>query len=210
MIYLLYPNGVSVDEKGANVYKKVFMISGISLDMRLKQHLRSLIEIMFILVVIMTWKTSIAQTTKSAPNAAFTVNSKTYSLDQFKGHKIMLWLFSTWCPSCQVGLKVLSDNRFRLKKYGLQVIALVNYKNGGYPGPTAQAFAKKYAKAVTKAPNWLFGNASKKLASIYNPKGYPDIYFLIDKKGFIKIISDAPSATIDKIINFAKSKNLSK
>jgi len=103
-------------------------------------------------------------------------------------------------------LKVLSDNQPQLKKLGLTVIALVNYKNGGYPGPTAQEFAEKYAKAVTKAPNWLFGNASKKLASIYNPKGYPDIYFLIDENGFLETISDAPSATIDKIINFAKSK----
>jgi len=72
------------------MYKKVFMIRSISLNIGLKQHLRSLIEIMFILVIIMIGKTSMAQTAKPVPNAVFTVNSKTYNLDQFRGHKIML------------------------------------------------------------------------------------------------------------------------
>ncbi|NOZ83912.1 MAG: TlpA family protein disulfide reductase [Epsilonproteobacteria bacterium] len=206
MIYLSYPNRVWVNQKGVNMYKEIFMISDVTSSVRLKQHLLNSAGIMLISIILLTGKISITQAAQAAPNAVFTVNLKTYSLDRFRGRKVMLWLFSTWCPSCQVGLRVLSDNRLRLKKYGLQVIALVNYKNGGYSGPTAQEFAEKYGKSVVKASNWLFGNASKRLAAIYNSKGYPDIYFLIDKKGFIRIISDAPAATIDRIINFAKSK----
>ncbi len=192
------------------MHGKVLAYNATASDSKQKHGLIGLIAAAFVLVIAMTVTVSAVQAAIKIPNAIFTANSKTYNLDQFRGRKIMLWLFSTWCPSCQVGLKVLSDNQPELKKLGLTVIALVNYKNGGYPGPTAQAFAKKYAKEVTRAPNWLFGNASKKLASIYNPKGYPDIYFLIDKNGFLKIVSDAPSATIDKIINFAKSKDLSR
>ena len=188
------------------MYEKVFMVSGITSDIKLKQHLLNLAGIMLVAFIFLTGKISITQAAQAAPNAVFTVNLKTYNLDQFRGRKVMLWLFSTWCPSCQVGLRVLSDNQPRLKKYGLQIIALVNYKNGGYSGPTAQEFSEKYGKSVVKSSNWLFGNASKRLAAIYNSKGYPDIYFLIDKKGFIRIISDAPAATIDRIINFAKSR----
>ena len=168
------------------MHRKVLAYNVTTSDSKQKHRIVSLIVAVVALVIAMTVTVSVVQAAIKAPNAIFTVNSKTYNLDQFRGRKIMLWLFSTWCPSCQVGLKVLSDNQPELKKLGLTIIALVNYKNGGYPGPTAQAFAKKYAKAVTKAPNWLFGNASKKLASIYNPKGYPDIYFLIDD-------ADAPS-----------------
>ncbi len=175
------------------------------LFLKLKRYL-VITAAIFAFAAVINGNISTADAAVIAPNAAFTVNSKMYNLDQFRGHKVMLWMFSTWCPSCRIGLKILSDNQPQLKKFGLTVIALENYKDGGYSGPTAQEFAEKYGKSVIKAPNWLFGNASEKLAAIYNPKGYPDIYFLIDKKGFIRKITDAPAATINQIIDFAKGK----
>jgi len=178
-------------------------------DSRLRKYLINLSVIIFVGAIFIIGKISAAQTI-SAPDAPFKVGAKTYNLSQFRGRKIMLWLFSTWCPSCQVGLKALSDKQQQLKKSGLIIIALENYKNGGYQGPTIREFVGKYGKSVAKSPNWFFGNASAELARIYNPKRYPDIYFLIDEKGIIRNINDAPAATIDKIINFAAGKNLSK
>ncbi len=187
------------------MFNKIFVYNTMPLFLKLKRYL-VITAAIFAFATVINGNISTADAAVIAPNAAFTVNSKTYNLAQFRGRKVMLWIFSTWCPSCRIGLKILSDNQPQLKKFGLTVIALENYKDGGYSGPTAQEFAEKYGKSVIKAPNWLFGNASEKLAAIYNPKGYPDIYFLIDKKGFIRKITDAPAATINQIIDFAKGK----
>ncbi len=187
------------------MFNKIFVYNTIPLFLKLKRYL-VIITAIFAFAAVINRNISTADAAVIAPNAVFTVNSKTYNLNQFRGRKVMLWMFSTWCPSCRIGLKILSDNQPQLKKFGLTVIALENYKDGGYSGLTVQKFAEKYGKSVIKAPNWLFGNASKNLAAIYNPKGYPDIYFLIDKKGFIRKITDAPAATINHIIDFAKDK----
>jgi len=185
------------------------MTNSITAYSKLKRYLAGMLTVVFAAVVVTTINIPITRAA-AAPNAPFQVGSKTYNLDQFRGRKVMLWLFSTWCPSCQVGLKALSDKQQQLKKSGLIIIALENYKNGGYQGPTIRKFVGKYGKSVAKSPNWFFGNASAELARIYNPKGYPDIYFLIDEKGIIRNINDAPAVTIDKIVNFAAGKNLLK
>lgn len=139
-----------------------------------------------------------------APNAAFTAQSKQYSVTQFKGRKVMLWLLSTWCTSCQEGLHVLAQQRAKLQKDGLTVIVLENYKNGGYGGEPITAFAQRYGASVLHAPNWIFGDVPKQFGAVYNPRNFPDIYYLIDKNGVIRTVSGAPSATLGKILDFAE------
>ena len=138
-----------------------------------------------------------------APDAVFSAQSKQYSVAQFKGRKVMLWLLSTWCTSCQEGLHVLAQERAKLQKAGLTVIVLENYKNGGYGGEPITAFAQRYGASVLHSPNWLFGDAPQHFGAVYNPRNFPDIYYLIDKNGVIRAVSGAPSATLDKILNFA-------
>ena len=41
------------------------------------------------------------------------------------------------------------------------------------------------------------------MASRYNPRRYPDIYFLIDEKGMLQAVNGAPSATMSTIKKFA-------
>jgi len=170
--------------------------------MKKKKSLLFIIAIIF-LVTISQYRTIYGQ--QKAPDTYFYVNSKKISLKKFEGKKIMLWLFSTWCPSCIVGFQALAKKQDELKKNKLTIIVLRNYKNGGYPGPTVIEFAKKYGKNLLKAKNWVFGEASNNLENIYNPKKYPDIYFLINSKGIIVDMNGAPAATIDNILSFSKS-----
>ena len=167
---------------------------------------KSLLFIFTIIIAIILSQTDIIYGQQKAPNTYFYVNSKKVSLKNFEGKKVMLWLFSTWCPSCIVGFQALAKKQPELKKDNLTIIVLRNYKNGGYPGPTVIEFAKKYGKNLLKAENWVFGEASNNLESIYNAKKYPDIYFLINSKGFIININGAPAATLDNILSFAKGK----
>lgn len=151
--------------------------------------------------------TSISYAQKQAPDASFKVGDKTVQLSHFQGSKRILWLFSTWCPSCAVGLQELSQKQPELQKNDVQVIALRNYNNGGYPGlsGTIDTFIKKYLKnpGLLKAKNWTFGEATKELEQQYNPHTYPDIFFLIDEQGNIVKKANSLGAHMDEIMNFA-------
>lgn len=146
-------------------------------------------------------KTKIARD-KLAPDATFTtLDGRELSLSEFRDKKVMFWLLATWCPSCIAGAQVLAENNEQLS--GLTIIALETYGNAGYPGPSMEAFAKQNAPAMLSAQNWLWGDASQEATEDYNPRNYPDIYFLIDEDGVLRDIDTAPAATINKIIEFA-------
>lgn len=138
----------------------------------------------------------------SAPDATFTtLDGRELTLSEFKGKKVMFWLLATWCPSCVAGAQVLAENNDNLG--GLTIIALETYGNAGYPGPSMEEFAKRYAPQMLSAQNWLWGDASQEGTNTYNPRNYPDIFFLIDEMGVVRDIDGAPAATINKIIKFA-------
>ena len=138
-----------------------------------------------------------------APPAKFASGGgKQIPLARYKGQKVMLWMFSTWCPSCAAGFQALVEQQPVLAKAGLRVIALKNYRNGGYPGPSLQDFVKRFGSPLLKAPNWTFGEVTADMAAKYNPRRYPDIYFLIDEKGMLQAVDGAPGATMSTIKKF--------
>ena len=140
-----------------------------------------------------------------APAASFSAAGRSVSVHAYRGHKTILWMFSTWCPTCEASAAALAEKQADFAKYGVQVVVLENYQNGGYPGPSIGEFALKYAPGVIQARNWTFGEATQGFATLYNPKAYPDLYYLIGADGVIDEISGAPSATLDTILKFAKS-----
>lgn len=145
-----------------------------------------------------------AHTGQLAPSATFTSGGQAIPLTTYRRHKTMLWLFSTWCPSCSAGLAALAKEQEALKAGGVQVVVLENYQNGGYTGPTMAQLITQRAGAVRSARNWTVGVATQQLASVYNPKNYPDIYYLIGADGKIMNIGSAPSASMQKILAFAQ------
>ncbi len=141
-----------------------------------------------------------------APEIAFTtVDGTQRRLSEFRGRPVMLWLFATWCPTCVAGTYAVVEKFDRLKRSGIQIIQLKLYNNLGYPGPTVEDFARRYAGAMAPSPNWLWGEASKKGSFTYDPQGYPDIYFLIGEDGILRAIQPAPHVTMNKILAFAQS-----
>lgn len=143
---------------------------------------------------------------KPAPEAHFTtLGGEDTHLSDFKGQKVMLWLLATWCPSCITGARVLAENNDKLGN--IKIIALKSYGNAGYPGPSIEEFAKSYTPQMLSAENWLWGDASKDTTEIYNPKNYPDIYFLVDENGTLRVINGAPAATLNKIVEFVNDQS---
>ncbi len=141
-----------------------------------------------------------------APDMAFTtVGGAERRVSEFSGRPVMLWLFATWCPTCIAGTFAVAAEFDRLKQAGIQIIQLKLYNNVGYPGPSAAEFAMRYAKSVPPSPDWLWGDASRDGSFLYDPRGYPDIYFLIGKDGILQTVAPAPHVTINEILAFAEN-----
>ena len=138
-----------------------------------------------------------------APAASFQTESGTRSLAGYRGRKVMVWMFSTWCSSCAAAFEALSEKQSALNKAGLNIIALKNFENGGYPGPSLHEFVKRFGPTLLKEPNWTFGEVPALMAQAYNPRRYPDIYFLIDEKGILQAVQGAPGSTMATITRFA-------
>ncbi len=146
---------------------------------------------------------AVAATPTAAPAAPYTTASGQHrSTARFRGHQTLLWLVSTWCTSCAQGIKALAPRAPELRRAKLRVVVLRNYRNSGYPGPGIAQFVK-HATPNPVSKVWTLGEASKALEAAYNPRHYPDIYFLIDPAGHIQTISSAPSATLQTILAFA-------
>ncbi len=141
-----------------------------------------------------------------APESVFNIQGSPISLKKYRGKKVMLWLFSTWCHTCVVAAKSLEKHNTELQQNGLTVLAIRNYKNGGNPGLNIEQFMGEFAPSLLKANNWVLGEATAQLDNRYNAKHYADVYFLIDEQGIIQVVSTSPAATLPTIKQFLKGK----
>lgn len=141
-----------------------------------------------------------------APDVTFTTTEGVQSrLSQFRDHPVMFWLFATWCSTCEAGTAAVAQHASQLEQAGVQIVQLKLYNNLGYPGPSVQEFARTFARSPHPSPGWLWGDASQEASYIYDPKGYPDLYFLIDRDGIVRAINTAPNVTMDEILSFART-----
>lgn len=145
-------------------------------------------------------ETQVGMTASDVP--VTTINGDEVQVSDYRGEKVMLWFFATWCSSCKAGAQALQANNDQLQN--VNVIAVKTYGNAGYRGPSTQTFAQQAAPQLLRADNWVWGDASKEATQIFNPQNRPDIYYLIDEDGTIQVKSDAPAATIGQIKEFAQ------
>ncbi len=144
----------------------------------------------------------------TAADATFTTaDGETKQLSDYRGQKVMFWVFATWCPSCKQGARALQANNDELQD--VKIIALKTAGNAGYSGPSISGFAQQYAPRMVNADNWVWGDLSTASTSKWNPQNRPDIYWLIAEDGTIQAKTGAPAATIDRITQFAETQEAS-
>ncbi len=90
-----------------------------------------------------------------------------------------------------------------MEKNGMLIISLRNVDNGGYPGADMPTFMQRFAPRLKNLDNWIIGEASKKMDRELNQKKFPDIYFLIDEKGWVRAVNTAPNVSMNLILKFA-------
>jgi len=146
------------------------------------------------------------QVEMTAPNATFTtINGETKQLSSYRGEKVMLWIFATWCSSCKQGARALQANNEQLQN--VEIVAVKTAGNAGYSGPSVRQFVQSSAPSLLNTDNRVWGTLSGSATSTFNPQNRPDIYYLIDEDGTIQAVSGAPAATINRITQFAQADN---
>ncbi len=168
---------------------------------------KSLPILLFLCGLIVTLPVSAQLPRTLIPGITFTTAAGLHkSFGNYQHEKLLIWQVATWCGSCAAGLHVLDEHSAALKKAGLRVILLRMYQDGGYPGMSITQFVKRVAPSLLHQSNWVIGDASASFAHTYNPKKYPDIYYLIDRSGVVVAINGAPSATYGLIKKFMTGK----
>jgi thiol-disulfide isomerase/thioredoxin len=140
----------------------------------------------------------------TAPNATFTtLSGETKQLSDYRGQKVMFWLFATWCPSCKQGARALQANNDKLQD--MEIVAVKTAGNAGYAGPSVHSFVESFAPSLLTKSNWVWGELSQQSTRTFNPRNRPDIYYLIDENGTIQAKTGAPAATMNQITQFAQT-----
>lgn len=119
-----------------------------------------------------------------------------------RGHPYVLWMVASWCSSCQTGSNVVATHLDFLQTHGVRIVEMRLAKDLGAPGPGLQTFQKAVG-AKANSPNWYWGELTDARTTTLDPKGAPDIYYLVDARGTIVAVDGNPAATWDTIERFA-------
>lgn len=132
------------------------------------------------------------------------LNGRQLTPKELHGHPYVLWMVASWCSSCEAGSGVVGDHIQFLRDRGVDVVEMRLAKDLGSPGPGLQTFQKSVGMKAA-SPNWYWGELTDKQTLALDPKGYPDIYYLVDSSGKVIAVNGNPAVTWDQIANFAAS-----
>jgi hypothetical protein len=141
------------------------------------------------------------------PAPAFTyrlLNGGRLSPKTLHGHPYVLWMVASWCSSCGAGSSVVGDHIQFLRERGVRIVEMRLAKDLGAPGPGLQQLQKTVGINAA-SPNWYWGELSEEQTLALDPKGYPDIYYLVGSDGKVVAINGNPASTWDQIASFAAS-----
>lgn len=103
------------------------------------------------------------------------LENKELALASLKGRAVILFFWTTWCPSCQKEIKQMNDKQAELSK---DAVALVTI-NVNEPAAKVKKFFENYPHSFR-----VLLDIEGSVSQTYGVMGVPT-YFLIDKKGRI-------------------------
>ena len=115
------------------------------------------------------------------------------TLDNYKGHVLVVDFFATWCQPCRQSIPHLVEMNRKYGKQGLQILGLSADEDGERP---VKAFAHEYR---INYPLALAGD----ITADYGIRSVP-VMFVIDKKGGIAEVyrgySDEMGRSMEQLI----------
>ena len=101
-----------------------------------------------------------------APNIPITLaNGTNITLSSLRGHPVVLWFVTTWCPSCQESESILANNGYykEIHAKGALFVTIELYNDLGEPGPSLSDFSSQYGAGYTQNKSWLLYGTSNLL-----------------------------------------------
>ncbi|GAC1656603.1 MAG: hypothetical protein NVS4B3_22420 [Gemmatimonadaceae bacterium] len=145
------------------------------------------------------------QVGRPAPAFAYRLlDGRTLMQKTLHGHPYVLWMVASWCSSCQTGSAVVGDHIAFLRDHGVRVVEMRLADDLGAPGPGLQQFQKAVGMNA-EARNWYWGELTKAQTAALDPKGYADLYYLVDSKGVVTAVDGNPAGSWDRIAAFAEA-----
>ncbi len=139
--------------------------------------------------------------TASAPDGEFTtITGQRTTIAALRGQPALIWFVTTFCSSCEAGTKTMAQHIHQFAQQRVKVVELKTADNLGGGGPDIATFGRQFAGAKFTHPDWVWGTASQALTTAYDPKGYLDVYYLLDAGGHIVYVNSAPDSTMDALL----------
>ncbi len=143
---------------------------------------------------------------KPAPAMQFrTIDGKTISPAALRGHRYVLWIMATWCPSCTTGAAIVAQHMVELRARHVLILQMEAAGNLGYPGPSLASIQNSIGPAG-RSPNWYWGELTQAQSLMLDPSSTPDIYYLVNKRGTVIEQGSAPGAHWDQIERFSEGR----
>jgi thiol-disulfide isomerase/thioredoxin len=140
-------------------------------------------------------------TGQAAPDGSFTTTTgRTETVSALRGQPTLLWFVATWCSSCQAGTTAMAQQISNFAAHHVRVVELEMADDLGQSGPPITEFGQQLAGLAYHNPDWTWGVASSALTQTYNPNGYLDIYYLLDRQGRIAYVNGSPGATMGQLL----------
>ncbi len=141
-----------------------------------------------------------------APNFTYhLLGGARLSAGSLRGHRYLLWVMATWCPSCVTGAHALAAHAAKLRRAGFRMVQLEAAGDLGYPGPSLESIRNSIG-AVAAPPNWYWGTLSEAQSLALDPASAPDVFYLVDRHGRVRAQSSAPAAHWAQISAFASGR----
>lgn len=140
---------------------------------------KSFFAVMMMVMAFVLAKTNLAIGEKAiAPNFQLKdLAGNTVSLSEYKGKQdVLLFFWTTWCPYCRKGIKVLNEKHTQLSKDGVEILAI----NVSEPAGKVDSFVRN---SPLTFKTLLDLNAD--VAMTYKLLGFPT-YIIVDRKGYIR------------------------
>jgi len=99
------------------------------------------------------------------------------TISEYKGKQdVLLFFWTTWCPYCRKGLKVLNEKHAQLSKDGVEILAI----NVNEPADKVDNFVKIHPLTFK-----TLLDVDSDVAMTYKLLGFPT-YIIVDKEGYIR------------------------
>ncbi len=138
--------------------------------------------VLLVLALFLTGAAPVQEKKSLAPDFKLKdLDQITVELASFKNKEpVVVFFWTTWCPYCQKALKGIAQKISDLKKEGVEVLPI----NSGEPSSKVARFAKNNGYTFR-----IFLDSDSAVSDSYHVYGVPT-YFLVDKKGYVRSVSN--------------------